>query len=222
MVPLRSNPALYTMMSDHLLLGLSGAYVDDLLRASPPSFRAISEKTRERFQLGEDEELPVTLSGFTPSRDSDGPLEQNQRFYMKNLEALSPSSGFKEFRSMWMKLAWLANTRPDCQFEISQLAQVTGDRFDEDKRSVIRRLNKATKYAIDNCVSLKIPALDKASVSVAGFADASFANNQDISTQLGHLCLLLDKNNRVSSGELQVVHVRMPRLRRKLLTMHCR
>ena len=30
---------------------------------------------------------------------------------------------------------------------------------------------------------------------VVGFADASFANNHDISTQLGHLCFLVDKHN---------------------------
>lgn len=97
---------------------------------------------------------------------------------------------------MRMRLAWLANTRPDCQFEISQLAQVTENRFEADRSSFIRRLNKATRYATENFVSLKIPKLDASTARVVGFADASFANNDDLSTQLGHICLLVDDSNR--------------------------
>lgn len=93
---------------------------------------------------------------------------------------------------MRMKLPWLANTRPDCQFEISQLEQVTNERFDKEIPSLIRRLNKATNYAV------KIPALDHDSVRVVGFADASFANNLYLSSQLGHIFFLVDKDNRAA------------------------
>lgn len=55
-----------------------------------------------------------------------------------------------------MKLAWFANSRPDLLFEISQLAQVTEDRLRDSKRSLIRRVNKAVKYALDSLVQLKV------------------------------------------------------------------
>ncbi len=78
--------------------------------------------------------------------------------------------------------------------EISQLAQVTEDRFAKEPKLFIRRLNKATKYAVDSRFSLKIPKLDKDSLRVVGFSDASFASNHDLSTQLGHICFLADEN----------------------------
>ncbi len=49
-----------------------------------------------------------------------------------------------------MKLAWFPNTRPDCLFEVSQLAQVTIVMFTSDSASVIRQLNRAVKYAVYN------------------------------------------------------------------------
>ncbi len=56
-----------------------------------------------------------------------------------------------------MKLAWLANTRPDCLFEVSQLAQVTIAMFISDSASAIRQLNRAVNYAVDNPITLRIP-----------------------------------------------------------------
>ena len=97
---------------------------------------------------------------------------------------------------MRMRLAWLPNTRPDCQFEISQLAQVTENRYLAEQPTLVRRLNRATRYAVDNRVSLKISTLEQNSLRVVGFADASFANNHDLSTHLGHICFLADDHGR--------------------------
>lgn len=94
---------------------------------------------------------------------------------------------------MRMKLAWLANTRPDCMFEISQLAQVTDEMFSKDSVQHIKRLNKTVVYATSHPITLKIPKLDLLSLRVVGFSDASFANNHDLSTQLGHIVFLADK-----------------------------
>lgn len=197
MTPFRSDPALYRIMTDGVLTGLSGGYVDDLLRAGTSKFRELAQRTNQRFEMGEDEHIPCTFSGFSLSRNTaDGSLEQNQHFYLQKLEKLSLNATFAEFRSMRMRLAWLANTRPDCQFEISQLAQITEERFAKEQNAVIRRLDKTTKYAVDHRVSLKIPALDQDSLRVIGFADASFANNHDLSTQLGHICFLSDAHCR--------------------------
>eukprot|EP00171_Calliarthron_tuberculosum_P022145 IDg22145t1 len=195
MTPLRSDPALYTLTNNGDLHGLSGGYVDDLLRAGTPSFREHMQITREKFDMGPDEAPPCAFSGFQLSQNSEGLLEQNQKLYITKLEALPLDASFSDFRSMRMRLAWLANTRPDCLFEISQLAQVTSERFHAEKTATLRRLNKATKFAVDNYVALKIPKLDKHSLKVIGFSDASFANNYDLTTQLGHITFIADKNN---------------------------
>ena len=144
MTPFRSDPALYKIMSNGLLMGLSGGYVD-LLRTGSPEFRQLAKQTDERFQMGEDEHVPCTFSGSSLARGKDGFMEQIQHFYLQKLERLYLEASFSEFRSMRMRFAWLANTRPDCQFEISQLSQVTEDRYLVQQPTLVRHLNRATR-----------------------------------------------------------------------------
>jgi len=162
------------------------------MRTGDKDFKELSKKTHERFDMGDDESLPVTYSGFAARRDSDGSILQDQHAYLTNLEPLPKDATFSAFLSMRMKLAWLANTRPDCLYDISQLAQVTAKRFEENRYEIIRQLNKALKYAVDNPISLRIPKLDRETLRVVGYSDASFANNYDLSTQLGVICFLVD------------------------------
>lgn len=95
---------------------------------------------------------------------------------------------------MRMKLGWLANTRPDVLFEIVTLAQVTEEYFNNNKRECLRRLNGAIRYAIQQRIPLVIQKLDASSVLVVGYADASFANNPDLSAQIGYIILLPDQH----------------------------
>ena len=104
-----------------------------MIRAGSPGFRQLAKKTNERFQMGEDEHISRTFFGFSLARTKDRSLEQNKHFYMHKLERLHLEASFLEFRSMRMRLGWLANTRPDCQFEISQLAQVNENRYLAEK-----------------------------------------------------------------------------------------
>ncbi len=78
--PFRADPALYKLMADGLLVGLSGGYVYDLLHAGFSDFRELSNRTNKRFKMGEDEELPHTSSIFSLARDKDRNLEKNQHF----------------------------------------------------------------------------------------------------------------------------------------------
>lgn len=68
------------------------------------------------------------------------------------------------------------------QFEISRLSQITADLYNESKGSLIRGLNKAVKYAVDNRVQLKKPTLSVKSLKVVLFLDSSFSNNADLSS----------------------------------------
>eukprot|EP00171_Calliarthron_tuberculosum_P005124 IDg5124t1 len=70
---------------------------------------------------------------------------------------------------MRMRLAWMANTRPNFLFEILQLAQVTAERFEKEGDELIRCINKVIKFAVENHFSLKIPALSKNSLKIVGF-----------------------------------------------------
>lgn len=145
MSPFRSDPALYRMMPHGELQGLSGGYVDDLLRTVTTEFETVSKRTHERFDIDEDENLAVTFTGSSQSRNVAESITQDQLFYfkinffyLKKLEMLEKSASFREFRSMRMKLPWLFNTRPEYLFDISQLAQATKERFNKDKGKTFR------------------------------------------------------------------------------------
>lgn len=116
MSPPECDPAFYWLVQDGELIGLSRGYVDDLLRSASPEFVATSKKTNERLETGADESVPRAFSGLSVERDRKSSLEQREKFYVEKLQKLPLYSNFTELRSMRMIFAWLANTRPDCQF----------------------------------------------------------------------------------------------------------
>ena len=93
-----------------------------------------------------------------------------------------------------MKLAWLANSRPDCLLEISQLSQVTESVFRDEKENIVKRLNKAVIYAVDNRTRRVIPKLERELLRLVGFSDSSFTNNPDMSSQVGHIAFLCENH----------------------------
>eukprot|EP00171_Calliarthron_tuberculosum_P021336 IDg21336t1 len=135
--------------------------------------------------------LPCTFSGLYLERDNSGSILQRQNFYVQKLENLPLTASLTQFRSMRMRLAWLANTHPECLFEILQLAQVAEDRFNENKSDLICLLNEATKFATDYHITLKTPKLDKNSLRIISFSDVTFANH-DLSTEIGYIFFLAD------------------------------
>ena len=177
-----------------MIQGFSGGYVNDMLRAGNEKFRQLAAKTSERFCMGHDEHIHCEFSGFRIEKDANGVVHHSQKQYLKQLETLPLDAPISAFRSIRMKLAWLSNTHPDCMFEISQLAQVTNSMFESDKVKHIKRLNRAVKFAMNHPITLKVDRLELDSLRVFGFSDASFANNHDLSTQLGHIVFLADKN----------------------------
>ncbi len=138
-----------------------------------------------------DSPIPCVFTGFH-LRHEQGILIQDQHAYLSKLEELQPNSPLSTFRSMRMRLAWLSHTRPDCLFEISQLAQVTKDMFLKNPELWNKRVSRAVIYAKRHRLSLRFPKLDPSSLRLIGYSDASFANNEDLTSQLGHICLLGD------------------------------
>lgn len=120
---------------------------------------------------------------------------------------LPPTASFSHFRSMRMRLAWLANSRPDCLFKISQLPQVTEEHFNASRGSIIRRLNRAMKCDVDHEIRVKVPKLDTDTIRAVGFSDSSFANNIDLSSQLGHIGLHRRWQWRFGPHQFQIIQI---------------
>ena len=139
----------------------------------------------------------------------DGIITQEQYSCFKKLEGLLPHASCSHFRSMRMKLAWLANTSPDSLLEISHLAWVTEGKLDAEKKECIRRFNRAIRYAVQNRISPKIPGLDMETLKFIACSDSSFANNADPSSQLDKICLLGDH-----AGSVVPIHFKYYKSRR--------
>lgn len=109
--------------------------------------------------MSKDETLPCVLNGYRLYIDENGFVYQSQKHYLKELEVHPLDTLLSRFRSMHMRIAWLANAYPDCMFEISELAQVTAESYKQDKANILRLLKKAVKLAVGNPIALKISRL---------------------------------------------------------------
>ena len=86
---------------------------------------------------------------------------------------------------MRMRLAWLLNSRPDCLFAIAQIAQITESMFKSNHAEFIMKMNRSTQYATKIPVGILIPRLYLDSIRILGYSDSSFANNHDLSSNVG-------------------------------------
>lgn len=76
-----------------------------------------------------DQKLSCTFTGLSVSRIGNKETVQDQHEYLKKLGGLALDAAYTAFRSVRVKLSLLANTRPDCLFENSELAQATEEFF---------------------------------------------------------------------------------------------
>ena len=125
-----------------IVKGLSGTYVDDLLCVGTSKFKEVASKTTRTFDMGDDEELPCSFTGFQLSRNEDVWLVMDQTTYLEAIKPISEEAEFSDFASLRMKLAWISHTKPDCAFEGSQLAQVTQEHLFKEKIKAIKRINR--------------------------------------------------------------------------------
>ena len=63
----------------------------------------------------------------------------------------------------------------------------------------VKQFNKHIQWQINNVIrGLTFIPLDLNSISVMVFTDASFANNRDLSLQIGFIIVLIDRNQDVN------------------------
>ena len=80
--------------------------------------------------------------------------------------------------------------QPESSYDLSFTAQVT-----DPQEADVKQLNKRIQWQIDNTTrGLTFVPLDMSSLSLLVFTDASFANNNDLSSQIGFVIVLTDRN----------------------------
>eukprot|EP00170_Pyropia_yezoensis_P001479 contig_6504_g1483 len=192
MAPTTGDPALYVRDGTDSVDGLLGNYVDDSILGGNETFQVLTEATLRQFdakprQWDNFEFLGVTIAS---TRGADWSFELNQANYVAALSPLKLSATYDEFASVRAAVAWLSHTRPDLCCAINRAAQATPKSY--CKRH-IRELNKAIKLAKNTSDwALIYRTLRRGSLRLKVYADASFASNDDGSSQLGYLILLCD------------------------------
>lgn len=118
----------------------------------------------------------------------------HQTEYAKRLKVLPSDCSFKEYRSKRQKLQWLTHCRPDICCAVNKASQITERNFGkaaiEALNKVITHVHKTTERGILQ------EKLDLNSLHIRVYTDGSFADNDDLTTQLGYIVLLCDDHDR--------------------------
>jgi hypothetical protein len=95
-----------------------------------------------------------------------------------------------------MKLMWLVHSRPDFAYCAASCVQTPAEQWPSsaavirDFNATIRNLQKKPD------ASLRFPKLDKNSLQIWVYCDAVFANNEDMSSQMGFIVFVTDQISR--------------------------
>lgn len=128
MHPLCFDSALYVSMTEETLGEKTGVYVDNFIRAGTKVFRIKCQKAHKKFGRTGAELSCFCFSGFQVDKFKNE-LMVHQSSYISVLKPLPTNSNFTSFHSARMKLSLVKHTRPDIQFEVSRLFQVTEEGF---------------------------------------------------------------------------------------------
>jgi hypothetical protein len=181
---------------DKELYGMSGTHVDDIFQAGKDCFRrSVLKCTADVFDSKPPEEDKFVFTGLEIDASStDRTISQDG--YIKRLKFLSNGCTFSDFRSMRARLSWTTHTRPDIACSVSMAAQATDITFEENH---VKALNDVIKFlkATPN-IFLRYSPLDRRTLRMVVYSDASLNNLVDNRSQLGYVILLSDASNRCS------------------------
>ena len=148
------------------------------------------------------EKDPISMNSITLTQERQC---QNLRIVTMKVTDLTSSRGETrkaatpkdQYIAQRARGAYIATVcQPEAAFDLSFAAQVINPKEEHAKH-----LNKRLQWQIDNpSRGLRFIQLDtsKDSLKLIVFTDSSFANNQDLSSQIGFVIILMDKDNRTN------------------------
>jgi hypothetical protein len=111
--------------------------------------------------------------------------------YISRLEFLPEDAIFEQYASLRACLLWVFHAHPDVAAFASLCASDRKEHMDEITVRAISNVLTRLQDTVD--LALSFPALDVESLHMVVYADASFANRRDKSSQLGYVVCLRDK-----------------------------
>jgi hypothetical protein len=184
--------------------GIVGLQTDDTLFAADATFaaREDSELKKANFEAKPCETLtpthPLKFNGaIIETRDSKICISQPEQ--IKRIQPVSTDSTLKaQYIAQRARGAYIASVcQPQMTFGLSFAAQTTSPAEDDAKF-----LNRCLSWQIRNATrGLTFVPLDIQTMEVVVFTDSSFANNRDLSSQIGFVVALADAN-----GDSNIIH----------------
>ena len=197
--------------------GIVALQTDDTLFLASKAFADLEQAklTKAKFAAKDRDQLttnlPLKFNGCV-IRKSTNHLTITQEAQCKNLSIITSApatttssrgnirkglSTLDQYIAQRARGAYVASTcHPEASFDLSVAAQVNGGNI---TKADIAALNKRIKWQIGNGNrGLKIVKLEHKSLQLLVFTDASFANNKDLSSQIGYIVVLADATNRAN------------------------
>lgn len=195
-----SDVSLYFKFKGDQLYGITGNYVDDNINAGTPEFEKETEATLKKFESKPRVYDSFSFFGTQVKTLRPGVFSLSQPHYIRTISVLPKQASITEFRRARSSLAWTLHCRPEYACIVNKSAQVTEKTMTPKH---IRELNHAIRDAHNHPDrGLVYDKLDKDSLHLRVYVDASFASNDDMSSQLGFIILLCDDHNRFHVIEL--------------------
>ena len=195
------DPCLLISTTDSEGFGVVGIQTDDTIILADDQFHGIEEATMT-FKSKEKDTLtannPLIFNGCTISAIDDT-IQCTQKGQGRRLSTIKQSSSMKkDYVEQRARGAYLATIcQPEATFDLSVAAQTTDPSPDD-----VKMLNKRLEWQMNNMQrGLKFVPIDLKTASMYVFVDGSFANNKDLSSQIGYVILL---GNETQLGEGKV------------------
>jgi hypothetical protein len=195
--------------------GIVGLQTDDTLFLADETFTNVeqNELHKAKFMAKEREQLtvdtPIKFNGGVIQLLTDGSITLTQERQCINLSTictkLATSTGSRgatrtltpkdQYIAQRARGAYIASVcQPEASFDLSFAAQVISP-SEEDAKQLNKRLN----WQIENANrGLKFVKLDIKTLQLLVFTDASFANNKDLSSQIGYVIVLADATKKAN------------------------
>ena len=184
------------------LKGLLCSHVDDFCFGGTEEFLEEMKMMRKLLKIGEQEEGSFKYIGVNVKQGKDE-ISIEQKRYIESLKEPEAKryKGLKilnaqeltEYRSIVGQLNWIAgHTMPELSYDVSDLSRAFKEGTCVDMRNLIKKVRKA-KMINGTIVLGKVEEKD---IFWEVYADASFGNIEDGSTQIGYIISLSDGKKR--------------------------
>lgn len=210
------DPCLLYASGDAKGFGIIGLQTDDSLILADDAFALEEEKQLHRAKLlaKQREKLtftnPIKFNGGQINLQKDKSIRLSQERQCKSIRLIDIKktdvanakgvirkdvTPVDQYVAQRARGAYVATVcQPEAAFDLSHAAQII-DPLDEDAKI----LNKRLQWQIDHCSrGLRYVRLDPSTLKLVVFTDASFANNRNLSSQIGFVIVLADATNRAN------------------------